>query len=832
MVFLYYHFFNLKKLRKLLFYLLIAAIVITVAVVASFFLFKDKIIRQFVAEANKHLATPVRIGKIDISALADFPNLSLVLTDVYIEDSHAGLYPLGTAGRISFQLNPIRVWQNDYSIRGVKIENAEVTLKVNEKRENNFTIVKQGGASSAGTLRFELRDIALSNVSVQYVDLPGRQDHLFSSKHLNASIRSSDDIYDITTIGQLTTRRIQIDRHQYFADKSFNIASELRYNDENKIVTIHPSDLKLGKAAFTVAGTYAWKEKNVIDLTTNGKDADIQTLLSLLPASIASNLEKYQSDGKVYFHSTLKGEISKFKQPFLSVEFGFTDATLFHPGYNTKIEQAAMTGSFATTNFNDPRQSSLVLKNIHGTFNNERFEGNFIMNNFASPEVILNFKGKVDAASVLGFYPVDDIKNVSGSLTADISFEGKIALLKDKATAQRVATLGTIDMHDINFVYGKNEVSVEGVNGSLQFNNNDLALSNVSAIVGKSDFLLNGFFKNVITFLLFENQPIGIETDLLASHIDLEELFNVGFASETESDDLFSFSLSPNIYLNFNCDIKSVSYKKFSARQLIGDLLVKNQVAVSRKLEFNSMGGAINLSGILDAKNATAIDVVSTVHLDKVNIDSAFYVFENFQQQFIEHRHLKGKANAEVNLEMTLNEHLRLFPETLIADIGLLITDGELNNFEPLKKLNRYVDDETLNRLRFANIRNDIHIENKTVYIPEMDIRSNATELRLSGTHTFDQQIDYRIVTPFRRKQIVDVNAEGATESMDGQTKLFLKITGTTDNFDVAYDTRAVKNKIVNDFKKEVQELKDAFRSKGKRKEKEVEVSKDEYFDF
>ena len=69
-------------------------------------------------------------------------------------------------------------------------------------------------------------------------------------------------------------------------------------------------------------------------------------------------------------------------------------------------------------------------------------------------------------------------------------------------------------------------------------------------------------------------------------------------------------------------------------------------------------------------------------------------------------------------------------------------------------------------------------------------------------------------------------------EDGQGNSRLFLKIKGTTDDYRILYDTEAVKKKIVSDFKKEVQELKDAFRSKGKKQEKEVEVSKEEYFDW
>jgi hypothetical protein len=256
-------------------------------------------------------------------------------------------------------------------------------------------------------------------------------------------------------------------------------------------------------------------------------------------------------------------------------------------------------------------------------------------------------------------------------------------------------------------------------------------------------------------------------------------------------------------------------------------------MAASRNLSLKTMGGDLSLSGIVDARSNRAIDVVSTLKLRGINLDSVFYVFENFNQNFIQDRHLKGKATADVNLEMTLNQNLRLFQETLIADIGISIAKGELNNFEPLKKLERYIGDDGLDRLRFSELKNDIHIENNHIYLPQMEVRSNVTDIRISGTHTFQQLIDYRLITPLRRKRITNVDAEGAfEEDAQGNSRLFLKIVGTTDNYRIAYDTDAVKKKIVSDLKKEVQELKDAFKSKNKKQEKEIQLSKEEYFDW
>ena len=257
-------------------------------------------------------------------------------------------------------------------------------------------------------------------------------------------------------------------------------------------------------------------------------------------------------------------------------------------------------------------------------------------------------------------------------------------------------------------------------------------------------------------------------------------------------------------------------------------------MAVSRNVNLTTMGGDLSFNGIVDARNPKAIDVVSTFKLNGINIDSVFYIFENFGQDFIGASQLKGQAFADVTLEMTLNEKLKLFPETLTADISTVIKRGELNQFEPLQKLSRYLDDEGLSHLRFADLKNDIHIEKRTIYIPQMEVRTNVTSIQLSGTHTFDQHIDYRVIAPLHNKKKIDPDESfGAVEEDNtGHSKLFLKIVGTTSNYKVSYDKEAVKKKIVSDLKKEVLELKDAFKTKGKKKKKELELEKDEYFDW
>ena len=824
----------MKILRRIFFYAILTITALLIALVTSVFLFKDRIINEFIREANKSLSTPIKIAKIDVSVLENFPQLSIVCTDVYIEDSHPGLYPLFTAKTVSFQLNPIQVWRGVYTIKGVRIIDSETNLKLTDDGVNNFTIVKKSGTGEKSSVIFELSNVELSQTHVSYVDLRLKQNLSFASTDLFASINTRNDIYDIDAEGQVTTTQLEINGQSFLTGKNFQVTSNLLYDDIQKSLLIKPSTLELRKARFSVNGDYKWKEKNLIHLETQGQNTDIQTLISLFPEQYAQRLDKYQSKGDVYFTARLDGEIGKNINPSLSVSFGCNNTTIFHPDYHSRLERAAFEGSYASPDLFRTDRAVLVLKDIRGNLNGEEFMSNLVVSNFADPDVICSFKGKIDAPALLNFYPIQALDNVTGSMLVDIAFEGKVGLLKNKSTAQRVSTQGTVQLQDINLLYGKEKIALQHLTGALQFNNNDLALSNVAGKLGNSDFLLNGFFKNIVTFVFFENQPIGIETDLKANFIDLDQIFAITFASDSGAEDeQYNFHISRNVNLNFNCDINSLNYKRFRGKKLAGDLLVKNQMAVSRNFSLQTMGGELQISGIIDGQNSKAIDVVTTARLKNIHLDSVFYVFENFNQDFIEDRHLKGQASADVTLELTLNQHLKLFPETLIADIGVVIKHGELNNFDPLKKLSSYIDDEGLSKLRFSELKNDIHIENKTVYLPQMEVRSNVTDMVISGTHTFDQRINYRVVTPLRKKKLTNPEAQMAIED-DPQTgpKLFLKIVGTTDDYRVLYDTEAVKKKIVSDLKKEVQELKDAFKTKGKQKEKELELDKDDYFDW
>src|SRR3546814_9388042 len=88
----------------------------------------------------------------------------------------------------------------------------------------------------------------------------------------------------------------------------------------------------------------------------------------------------------------LKGEISRSASPSIDIDFGFEKATLFHQEYKTRIENATLEGSFASSDVDDLAKARLSLKNISGKLNSENFTANFVLANFKDPDIVLDFK--------------------------------------------------------------------------------------------------------------------------------------------------------------------------------------------------------------------------------------------------------------------------------------------------------------------------------------------------------------------------------------------------------------------------------------------------------
>lgn len=835
----------LLLLKKILIHAAIALALLIATAGTLVYLYQEKIIAFFIEEANKHINTPVSVQKFDVSLFEKFPQISIVLDSVYIQEGLKGSsYPLARAQRVYCTFKLMDFIIGEYAINEIHLEDAEIFLKVDRFGKNNYTIIQAGNAQEKGPVSFNLDKIKLKNVSVNYIDEKRKQSYTFFAQDMAAQLNISGPVYDIGLEGEMRSDRIQVEENSYFQNKQMHLKTQLVYNESTEKLVINPSQVFINQSSFLVEGSFTNLDKDYIDISVQGENTDVQTILSLFPENIYEKYKVYTSKGDVYFNGAIKGSFSNSESPELHVNFGCKNASFQHPEYKKSIDHVSMEGSFHSSQIEDLSTAHLQLNGVEGTLEGKKFSGGLSLKDFDDYHLNAHFKGEVNVGSLLQFFPVESVRSAQGIADLDIRVNGRLNDLKDVGTTDKVATSGEILLKDLRFSLTNSQLPYNNLNGSFIFNNNDLAISAFSGEIGNSKFLLNGFFKNIISFLAFKDQPISIEADLQSSFIDLDELLSADVDenasvsavknANSTTDQEYSFTISPKITLAFNCDVEKVKLRRFRGRNLKGQLKVENQKMLAKNITVNAAGGKMELEAGVDARQKDYIEVSTFSSFNNIAIDSIFYIFENFNQDFLVDEHLKGQIFADMNNYLVFDSKLRLNTAKMVTDLEISIKNGELNNFEPIQQLSKYVEEQSLAHMRFSDLKNSIHIEDKTIYLPEMEINSNVTTISVKGTHTFDQRIDYQLKVPLRRMDRKDKDeAFGAIEDDGlGNAKLFLTIKGTTDDYAIGYDTQAVKNKIREDIKKEGQELKDAFKNKGKGEDKVKELSEDEYFDF
>ena len=800
------------------------------------FIYEQEVINLIIKELNKHLKTEVRIDpkNIDLTIIKSFPDCAMEFKELTAMDAKEfeSKDTLLFAKRLALAFNIKDLFNKNYTIKKIELENAQCHLKIDKKGNANYIVWKSDNTSSGNdSLKFALKKISLNTVELSLKDSKHKIKLHTSIKELNFKGNFNEDDYTLISDGSAYVNLFQVEKVKYVQNK--NVKFDIEFDVTGSNYTIRKSETSINSTRLVSNGAFVIKDSlQSLDINFNGKNLDISTTLSLLPEKFQHQINDYESDGEFY----ASGECHyKNGQPFiLKSDFGIKKATITYKEKNTTLTNVNLLGNI-TVNEN---RSNLTLKNISANLNSNTFIGDVELTNFKDPYLKLKVAANTKLEELITFYPIDTLENLSGSVNLNAEIEGLISEIKTNAYSPSIKANGSAVITDLKATFKQTDKHINIPEGKLELNNRNVKVYDLKLIRGNSDMKLMGELPNFLAYLFDFKEPLTVVAQVTSDKIELEDfLFGAGKSSQNSI-----INISDNLDFNVAVDVKHLTFAKFVADNIKGNMLLKNQKVALKEVSLNATDGEIKLNAFADASGDN-LKVSADCDLTNLNIKKLFTQLNNFGQTTIQDNNLKGFVTANIDFSGTWDKKLNADLNSINLTSSMLIERGELIGFKPLESLAKYIDVNELKHIKFSTLQSAVEIKNKVITIPKTSIKSNAINLDLWGKHTFENQIDYHIqlllseIIAKRPKKNKDFDEELSLVENDPENRrsVFILMTGPIDNPTIKYDRKGAKEKIKEDIKQEKQNLKQllkeefGFFKKDSIKVKETEKSNQKF---
>ena len=805
-------------------------------------IYEDEIKGYAVGILNENLTSPVYVepGNIDVSFISSFPYASVDFNNMSALDAwdKKKKDTLFKAEKISLLFNIMDVLGGSYNFKQLDINGLYLTLRTDNQGRNNYsifkTVVDSTDADTSG-FSLNLEHIRLSDSYISYNDLKTKTVFVAGIPATNITGIFSNEKYELGINSNLQIKVYSVDSAKWITDKP--LIAELVLDVNKNEYVIRDGKIRLAELALLISGKYTDEfEEDHVNFKIAGDNIGIASTLSLLPAEYAEDAKRYESDGELNFEADLAGRVS---DPFVTSTFSITNGTLKENSTSTSLEEIELRGKFQGSDLVDENRvvkvkSNLTIENFNAEIEGGKVSGKMKVVDLDKPILDLELRGSIGLNDLNGFVKIDTISSLDGSINMNISYKGPLKSGKEISIIDldNISASGTFEILEGNIKLKNCLMEFSDINGNFELQNADVEVKSFSGKALGTDFLLKGYFRDVAKYLLDEKYDMRVEANFASEMVDLNELLANNNA-ETKSDTAYNLSFPDRIDLKLQTKIEKTVFRDFEATKIRGELLMRDQKLIMDPVTFNTMDGSVNTMLMVDADREEDILITCDATLKNINVNKLFFQMENFGQDYLVDKHLRGIANADLQLATVWGKDLSVDMDKIYARSNITIEKGELIAFQPfidiandLKKdvvMRELIDvDEFKNKMehiRFTNMQNEIEIKKQVIHVPQMEVKSSAMNIVFFGTHTFKNEIDYHfsfllaeILTKQKKKRI-EQNKEFGVEEDDGTGRtLYYTMTGTTDDFKFKKDYKTKKEKRKEDIKKEKQNLREILR--------------------
>jgi hypothetical protein len=821
----------MQKVKRILKIILIITILLITVGLGFTFIFGEKIEGIILKKINNKLKSEILVSNIQFSLFSNFPNACVNFNDIFIKSSDTSITDTllySTSGFIN--LNIIDLIREDYSITDMSFENSDLNIIYNENGVSNFNIFID---SNQNTNSLQIENILFSNCDFIYSNLQQNIKIENTFNTVNLSLQNQNNNYSINIDADVFSNHLMVNNEDYLQGKEVQFNSEIEIIGDS--ILIQSESFKIESVNLeNIEYTY-FDEEYQLSLNTSSQ---IEDILTSIPNHFNYLFINHELNGKIDANLTLNKE-KHFKNPFTEVKFSLSESE-----YKSKNEPFHLTNINTTGNFTNGKDrnfksSKLNLNNFNSKKEKGMFNGKFTLSNLNNYYLNADVYSSWELNELNQFLEESSFKNIKGEVSGNINYNGNLSFDNSmKGYIESSNHTADLDFKDVYFTYKKSPLKFSCNKMNWNIKNHQVKISDSKIQISKSDLDFEGEIEDLILYLIDRKEEIDIKGIVNSEYIVFEELYTITEMNGEGKYSKFVSVLPKWVNSNIQLNIKQFSYNKFESKQLKTDLNYDNKKLklTTDHLSMETLEGKIEGDFIYFENRIHDLILKANIKLSKINISDGFRSMDNFGQKFMTYQNIKGTATANIYLQSMWDRNYKFYSPSLSMNADLMIEDGELNEFEPMYNLSDYVSLEELKNVKFATLENKIRIENEKIIIPEMDIHSTALSVHISGTHTFENIMDYKIKLLLSdvlgnkaKNKSKNINLEDLNHDHSGKTTVQLNMRGNVDNPKISLDKIKLKEDIVSEIIKETTEIKDIIEEKilnkvsDKKEEKEEE---------
>ncbi|PID90493.1 MAG: hypothetical protein CSA97_02535 [Bacteroidetes bacterium] len=828
-----------RGLRLLLYLLCILALLGILAVGGLFLLEKqwgEIVVERVLDQVNQELRIPVKTSGVDFTFFADFPQASIRLRDVCIptlrEGGEAEVPPgeeLLRAKSLLLVLNPFDLLRGEYRVEALRLSEGSLRLEKYAEGGDNYTLQQAGrsDSTSGGLNSWAIEGFELENMVASYLDGRSGLRVRMQLATLEANARYEGEALGLRLKGEGGLEELVHEGKTYAKGEELRLDTELRYDS---------LALESPRSVLEVEGNRlvgVWSLSNTdgaLHARIDAPGVDLQNVLKLAERQGYNLPEGLKVDGQLTAGVDLHGAVRNGLRLHATVTVrGEGELGVEYKGNEYRITR--LSGTFSNGEQASARSSRFELQACHITRGQSHADLELRLTNLKRPAVY----GRIDLRALDNEFPL-------GSLAKYVPYYGEIVARGEGVASLRgvdhireellrhMKTKMTVSFSGLTVTPGGGQ-RLDSLTGVATFKDRDLLKGSIRARWGEANIdvgvnakrfwsLATGKGKSdwtVNTAISGWSIPDYIVPDWGGDENGQEDAPSKpasGKAKGTKQRTFWDYVGSMQGKLSLNgCRYRGGKVDSLQASFSGNGEQVLMDIKQGRLFD-GRIRGKLGFQSLTADRQLLRADL----HPESIDIQRIFRQFANFGQSNVKSENINGRLSGEVTIYAPLQEGELLLPEfRLQAKVN--VYKGGLKNLAGMEKLSRFIEMKELQDIRFSTLSNTISVENSEIRIPEMDIRSSALSLKLSGRQHFDSRYAYRLQLKlgdvlFNRwkRRRTDAQEEVLEDKKSGGGSLFLRIEGDSTQVNVRYDREALKEQIARRFAREKEELKTLFK--------------------